>query len=163
MAVAHCPSSNFYVLSGICAVRRLLNKDIKVGLGSDISGGPCPNMLDAFRLAIIASKVPPSPSYRSFIFLGMIIILCLIKMINAKQPELAPLTVGEAFYLLTLGGARALNIDHKVGNFMVGKVLLFPGADDASPSWNDVDWSPVGVRCPGGRSVRGRVAHRRVR
>jgi cytosine/adenosine deaminase-related metal-dependent hydrolase len=37
--VAHCPSSNFYVLSGVCAVRRLLDKGIKVGLGSDISGG----------------------------------------------------------------------------------------------------------------------------
>ena len=39
VGVAHCPSSNFYVLSGVCAVRRLLDKGIKVGLGSDISGG----------------------------------------------------------------------------------------------------------------------------
>jgi cytosine/adenosine deaminase-related metal-dependent hydrolase len=41
---------------------------------------------------------------------------------HAKRPELAPLSVAEAFYLLTLGGAQVLSIDHKVGNFAVGKV-----------------------------------------
>jgi len=30
--------------------------------------------------------------------------------------------VAEAFYLLTLGGARVLGIEDKIGNFAVGKV-----------------------------------------
>jgi cytosine/adenosine deaminase-related metal-dependent hydrolase len=44
------------------------------------------------------------------------------QIMHAKRPELAPLSVAEAFYLLTLGGAQVLSIDHKVGNFAVGKV-----------------------------------------
>jgi cytosine/adenosine deaminase-related metal-dependent hydrolase len=43
-------------------------------------------------------------------------------MVHTTHPELAPLNVAEAFYLLTLGGARVLDIDDKVGNFLVGKV-----------------------------------------
>ncbi|ELR24812.1 guanine deaminase [Acanthamoeba castellanii str. Neff] len=98
--ISHCPNSNFSLLSGMCPVRRFLNKGIKVGLGTDVSGGFCPNMLDAFRLAIIASK-----------------------MVHTEHTELAPLNVAEGFYLLTLGGARVLDIDDKVGNFLVGKEL----------------------------------------
>jgi len=44
-------------------------------------------------------------------------------MVHSHQPELAPLTVNEAFFLVTLGGAQALNIADKIGNFEVGKVL----------------------------------------
>ena len=44
-------------------------------------------------------------------------------MVHTEHTELAPLNVAEGFYLLTLGGARVLDIDDKVGNFLVGKVL----------------------------------------
>jgi imidazolonepropionase-like amidohydrolase len=37
--ISHCPNSNFSLLSGMCPVRRFLNKGIKVGLGTDVSGG----------------------------------------------------------------------------------------------------------------------------
>ena len=40
----------------------------------------------------------------------------------------------QSFYLATLGGARALDIDDKIGNFVVGKeadfLLLDPNATD---------------------------------
>jgi cytosine/adenosine deaminase-related metal-dependent hydrolase len=47
-------------------------------------------------------------------------------MVHTEHTELAPLNVAEGFYLLTLGGARVLDIDDKVGNFLVGKVLPLP-------------------------------------
>lgn len=33
-AIIHCPSSNIYLRSGLCDVRRLKAKNIKVGLGT---------------------------------------------------------------------------------------------------------------------------------
>jgi cytosine/adenosine deaminase-related metal-dependent hydrolase len=33
-SVSHCPNSNTSLRSGLCDVRRLLNADIKVGLGT---------------------------------------------------------------------------------------------------------------------------------
>ena len=37
--VAHCPTSNINLKTGIAPIRSFLDKDIKVGFGSDISGG----------------------------------------------------------------------------------------------------------------------------
>ncbi|RLL96451.1 hypothetical protein CFD26_104347 [Aspergillus turcosus] len=37
--VSHCPASNSALGSGICAVRRLINAGVEVGLGTDVSGG----------------------------------------------------------------------------------------------------------------------------
>ncbi|POM78032.1 Guanine deaminase [Phytophthora palmivora] len=56
-AVIHCPNSNFSLSSGVLNVRRLLQEGIKVGLGTDVSGGYSPSMLDAIRQAVIASKL----------------------------------------------------------------------------------------------------------
>ena len=120
--VAHCPNSNFSILSGVCNVRRLLQEGIKVGLGTDVAGGYSASMMDAMRQAIIASKVT---------------------FMNSRDvPEdgrkpWQPLTLGEVLYLATLGGAEVLGIDGDVGNFEVGKEF------DALL----VDLAPSGGRC----------------
>jgi 5-methylthioadenosine/S-adenosylhomocysteine deaminase len=44
--VAHCPSANFKLASGIAPVPEMLEKGINVALGAD--GAPCNNNLDAF-------------------------------------------------------------------------------------------------------------------
>jgi len=101
-AIAHCPSSNFQLFSGACDIRRLQKAGVKVGLGTDVAGGPSPSMIDAMRNALICS--------RSNLFLK-----------REKGEDYVPLTVPEVLALATEGGAKALGIDDKVGNFVVGK------------------------------------------
>jgi guanine deaminase len=100
VAVAHCPTSNFALNSGIASVRAMLGAGLRVGLGSDVSGGYGLSILDAMRQAVIASKA------RHF-----------------DDPSTAPLTVHEVFYLATLGGAAALSLDHLIGSFAPGKAF----------------------------------------
>lgn len=97
-AIAHCPTSNFALNSGVADVRAMIAAGIRVGLGSDVSGGYGLSMMDAMRQAIIASKA------RHF-----------------QDPSYAPLKVTEAFFLATLGGARALGLEERIGSFQPGK------------------------------------------
>jgi len=52
--VAHCPTSNFNVASGMAPVRQFLDHGLRVGLGSDISGG---HDLSIFRIMVYAIQV----------------------------------------------------------------------------------------------------------
>ena len=56
VGVSHCPNSNFSLSSGILDIRKLLNENIKCGLGTDVAGGSSPSMLNAIREALIASS-----------------------------------------------------------------------------------------------------------
>ncbi|KAK2565376.1 Guanine deaminase [Acropora cervicornis] len=97
--VAHCPTSNFNIRSGIADVRAMLDKKIKVGLGTDVSGGESTSILVAIRDCIKASNV-----------------------LSLRKPEeYKPLNFEEAFFLATLGGSQVLGLDGKIGNFEVGK------------------------------------------
>jgi guanine deaminase len=130
VGISHCPNSNFSLQSGVCNVRRLFQEGIqKVGLGTDVGGGYSPSILgthflfeyqrvDAMRQAIIASKV-----------------------IHIQDNEYAPLNISEAFYLATLGGSKVLNMDKKIGNFVVGKSFdaLLIDLHDASKDRNSID------------------------
>ncbi|CAG7713642.1 unnamed protein product [Allacma fusca] len=99
--IAHCPTSNMCLLSGLCPVRKYLNAGLKVGLGTDVSGGYSPSILEAMRHAILASKV--------------------LNITSNSSNEHVPLMYKEVFYLATLGGAEALSLDSTIGNFEVGK------------------------------------------
>lgn len=99
-SISHCPNSNFSLSSGIMPLRKYLEKGLKVGLGTDVSGGYSPSILDAIRQALIASKA-------------------LFFQDGSKQQ----LSVQELFHLATVGGAEALAIDDKVGNFKPGKAF----------------------------------------
>ncbi|CAO3685158.1 unnamed protein product [Rhizopus stolonifer] len=98
--VSHCANSNFSLHSGVCDVRRLIEKGIKVGLGTDVAGGFSPSMLDAIRSSFFASKTT--------------------KMIK-QSDEYTPLDTCELFYLATLGGAQVLNLENQIGNFQPNK------------------------------------------
>ncbi|RUS26083.1 guanine deaminase [Jimgerdemannia flammicorona] len=107
--ISHCPNSNFALQSGVCDVRRLLNAGVKVGLGTDVAGGYAPSILDAVRQAMTASKA------------------CKIQYLARaeerveRDPDYNVLTIPEVFYLATMGGAKLLNLEDVVGNFVPGK------------------------------------------
>ena len=55
--VAHCPTSNFNIASGMAPIRMFLEEGLCVGLGSDISGGHDLNMFRMLVYAIQVSKI----------------------------------------------------------------------------------------------------------
>lgn len=98
VTVAHCPQSNGNVAAGIPPIRRMLNMDIKVGLGSDIAGGYSLCILRAMADAVYLSK---------------------LKWLESKKED-DFLTIPEAFYLGTMGGGQFFG---KVGSFAPGYEL----------------------------------------
>ncbi|XP_072017287.1 guanine deaminase-like [Amphiura filiformis] len=99
--VAHCPCSNFTIMSGVMNLRERLQQGLKVGLATDVSGGYSSSMLVAMRQAVIASRVHS------------------ISLTDGK--EHIPVEYHEAFRLATLGGSEVLGLSDKIGNFEVGK------------------------------------------
>lgn len=93
--IAHCPESNLNLASGIAPVRRFLEKDLKIGLGTDVAGGASLNLFRAMSLAIQASKM-------------------YWRLVDTSSPSL---TLEEVFYMATKGGGEFFG---KVGSFEKG-------------------------------------------
>jgi 8-oxoguanine deaminase len=93
--VAHCPSSNFRLGSGIAPVRDLLAAGAPVGLGVDGSASnDSSNMLAEVRQALLAHRLDPDPA----------------RWVTAE----------ESFWMATRGGAACLGRDD-VGSLEPGK------------------------------------------
>lgn len=82
--VAHCPSSNLNLTSGVAPIRKMLDRGINVGLGTDVAAGSSMNMVATMLCAIQSSKM----YYR------------------LVDQESSPLTFEEVFYLATAGGGK---------------------------------------------------------
>lgn len=93
--IAHCPASNINVSSGIAPVREMLDRGIKIGLGSDVAGGFSLSIFRAISDAVQVSK------------------LYTVIIDQAKKP----LTMPEAFYMATKGGGSFWG---RVGSFEPG-------------------------------------------
>jgi len=93
-ALAHCPSSNFFLGSGLFRTHDARRRDrpVRVGLGTDVGAGTSlsqlASMSDAGKVAQLGG---------------------------------APLTPIHLLYLATAGGAHALYLDGKVGAIMPGR------------------------------------------
>ena len=99
--VAHCPASNMNLCSGIAPIRRYINENMHVGLGSDVAGGESESIFRAIKDAIQVSKLYSR-------LLG--------PAVNADE-EAQPLSFEEAFYLATMGGGEFFG---NVGTFKDG-------------------------------------------
>lgn len=99
--VSHCPCSNSSLTSGAARVRWLWDKGIEVGLGTDMSGGYSPSILESARQAALVSRH--------------------VAMGNDSSDERNKLMVEEVLYLATMGGALCLGLEDKVGGFEIGK------------------------------------------
>ena len=102
-AIAFCPGSNLFLGSGLFNLHHARKKKVKVGLATDVGGGTSPGILQTAGEAY--------------------------KVLQLQQQNLS---AAEALYLATLGGARALCLDHLLGNFTPGKeadcIVLDPQA-----------------------------------
>ena len=56
-AVAHCPRSNVFFANAVFPVRRALGAGVRVGLGTDIAGGPSASLFDAAVDAVAVSRL----------------------------------------------------------------------------------------------------------
>ncbi|MEV0458201.1 guanine deaminase [Catellatospora methionotrophica] len=104
-AVSHCPTSNLFLGSGLFHVHDAKDprRPMHVGLGTDIGAGTSFSMLATMNEAY---KVAELTAY--------------------------PMSAIKSFYLATLGGARALGLDDRIGSLQVGReadfVVLDPQA-----------------------------------
>jgi guanine deaminase len=101
--VAHCPSSNLFLKSGIFNAARITDAGLDVGLGSDVGGGPNLSMLREMCNACYMSKV-------NYIL---------------SEGKSNSIDSTFAFYLATMGGAKVLGLEHVAGNFSIGKEADF--------------------------------------
>lgn len=102
-AVAFCPACNLFLGSGLFDLHAADAHGMRVGLGSDIGGGTTFSLLKVMDSAY-----------------------------KVTQLQSQTLTPYRALYLATLGGARALYLDDKIGNFTPGKEADFVVLDPAA-------------------------------
>ncbi|RRV26646.1 guanine deaminase [Pseudomonas sp. o96-267] len=91
-AVAFCPTSNLFLGSGLFDLNKLEEHGVRVGLGTDVGAGTSFSQLQSLNEAY--------------------------KIMQLQGKKLDPF---KSLYLATLGGANALYLDDKLGNFLPGK------------------------------------------
>jgi 5-methylthioadenosine/S-adenosylhomocysteine deaminase len=111
-SVAHCPSSNLKLASGIAPIADLLALGTNIGLGTD--GAASNNRLDLFQEMRLAALLAKGKSGRA-------------DAVNAHQ----------ALRMATLGGAQALGLDATIGTIAPGKA-----ADLCAVSLDDIGLTP---------------------
>ena len=97
-AIAFCPTSNLFLGSGLFRLRqaKLAQYPVKVGLATDVGAGTSLSLLQTMAEAY-----------------------------KVMQLQGQSLSAFQAFYLATLGAAKALSLDDRIGNFDVGKEADF--------------------------------------
>ncbi len=96
--IAHCPSSNAALGSGIFPLWRHLDAKVRFALGTDVGGGTGFGMLKEGLQAYLLQRVAAEP---------------------------VSLTSAQMLYLVTRAGAEALALDGETGDFETGKAADF--------------------------------------
>ncbi|WP_234495843.1 guanine deaminase [Vibrio maritimus] len=95
-AIAFCPTSNLFLGSGLFKLNKMEDKGIRVGMGTDVGAGTSFSILQTM-----------SEAY---------------KIMQLQQEKLHPI---KSLFLATLGGAKALHLEDKIGNLEIGKEADF--------------------------------------
>jgi guanine deaminase len=104
-AIAFCPTSNFFLGSGLFNLPMAERHKVNVGLGTDVGGGTSFSILQTLNEAY--------------------------KVMQLQGAKLSPF---KSLYLATLGGARALRLEDKIGNLHEGTEADFVVLDfNATP------------------------------
>jgi 5-methylthioadenosine/S-adenosylhomocysteine deaminase len=130
--VTHCPRSNLKLADGVAPVPDLLTAGAALGLGTD--GAASNNQIDLF---------------------GEIDAASLIHKAVRLDPRVVPASATVA--MATIGGARALGLDHLIGSLEVSKradvVLLDLDADNLIPLYNPLSHLAYAARGANVRTV----------
>ncbi|MGD0175290.1 MAG: amidohydrolase [Candidatus Bathyarchaeia archaeon] len=94
--VAHCPSSNMKLSSGIASIPEMMKAGVNVSLGCD--GGPSNNCYDMMREMKAAS---------------------LLQKVRTMDP--LTMSAGTVLEMATIKGARAVGLERQIGSIEVGK------------------------------------------
>lgn len=98
--VCHCPVSNMILASGVAPVREYLQRGISVSLASDgAASNDTQNMLEVLKLTALLQKV--------------------------HSGDAAAVSAAEVLEMATLGGARALQMQDRIGSLEEGKQADF--------------------------------------
>ena len=111
-SIAHCPSSNLKLASGIAPITEYAKYGINIGLGTD--GAASNNRLDMFaemRLAALLAK--------------------------GQSGDASAISAHQALEMATINGAKALNLSDKIGSIEVGKL-----ADLTAVRLSDIEMQP---------------------
>ena len=111
-SIAHCPSSNLKLASGVAPINAYIKQGINVGLGTD--GAASNNRLDMFaemRLAALLAK--------------------------GQSGDASAISAHQALEMATINGAKALNLSDKIGSIEVGKL-----ADLTAVRLSDIEMQP---------------------
>ena len=115
VGIAHCPQSNMKLASGTAPVPSMLAKGLRVGLGTD--GAASNNDLSLWEEIDTSAK--------------------LHKLIGG-DPTLV--SAPEALAMATIGGARALHLEEKIGSLEAGKladlIIVRMNAPHQTPVYN---------------------------
>jgi guanine deaminase len=90
-SIAFCPTSNLFLGSGLLDLKRLDAAKVSCSIATDVGGGTSFSMLQTLNEAY--------------------------KVAQLEGHSLAPL---KAFYMVTLGNARTLRLDHRIGTLEPG-------------------------------------------
>jgi 5-methylthioadenosine/S-adenosylhomocysteine deaminase len=116
-SVAHCPSSNLKLASGLAPVAAMLARGVNVGIGTD--GAASNNRLDLLEETRIAALLA-----------------------KAVADDAQALPAHQALAAATLGGARALGLEALVGSLVPGKFAdlcaIGFGAPELAPCYDPV-------------------------
>ncbi|WP_425538530.1 amidohydrolase family protein [Microaceticoccus formicicus] len=110
--IAHCPSSNMNLTSGIMKTKKMMNLGVNMGLGSDIAAGDSLKINDVMVDAIKASKI--------------------LSLYSGDESDI--LSVEDVFYLSTRGGGKFFG---DVGSFKNGYSFDALIIDDNSYNFKD--------------------------
>lgn len=141
--VAHCPSSNMRLASGIAPVRRYVDRGVPLGLGVDGSASnDSSHMLAEVRQAMLLARLAASPGV---------------------GPESPQLTARQALAIATAGGARVLG-RAEIGVLQPGAMADVIAIDLDRPSFAGALHDPLAavVFCAVGRVTHSWVGGRRV-
>jgi guanine deaminase len=134
--IVHCPRSNAFLKSGIMPLRRWLEEGLCLGLGTDVGAGPSLSMWAEAAFACTASKLRWSENQHLADRLQRMELLG-----EAQRAEVlralalsagVPVDPVHAFHLATLGGARALGLEDRIGSLATGKEADFVVVDPRS-------------------------------